>query len=310
MFVKVAVSALLFAGLLWVVDLGAVAAVLQRTDIGLGAAATGLLFVQAVLAAARWQVIAAQLGVSVTFRQSLYWVMIGQFLNLALPTSIGGDAFRVWILRRTAGTPLGTALLTVVVERGSGLLLLALLVSACAWSLRGHLPQETLAVLLALGPVAVLAVLPLASAARWGAILPGRLAALVRRIGEALALLMAQPGRTAAVLALGVAASAVGLLAGWTMSRAVGLDLPIPQVMTLVGAAVIVAALPISFGGWGVREASMVGLFALLQVPAEPAIATSLLWGFLPVLLSAPVVLAWVLFGDRKALSSTAEVEP
>lgn len=307
---KAAITALLLAGLASLVDVAALAQVLRRVDVVLLGAAAALLLVQAGLTAARWRLLAAQLGMPIGAGQAMHWVLVGQFLNLALPTSIGGDGFRVWKLHREGGGSLGDALLTVAIERGSGLVLLALLVSACSLALRGSVPQEQYVMLCALGPAMLLLVLPLGGARRWAGAVPWpRAAAVLRRVGDAFELLKARPALAAAVVALGLAGSAVGLFAAWTMTRSIGLDLGVAPVMALTGAAVIVAALPISFGGWGVREASMVGLLASLGVPAEAAVTVSLLWGLLPVVISAPAALVWAVSGQRAAAPPPAEAE-
>lgn len=307
---KASITAVLLAGLLAFVDLAALALALRRLDGWLAAAVAALLVAQAGLTALRWQLIARQLGLSLGPLQSLYWVLVGQFLNLALPTSIGGDGFRVWKLHRDNGAPLGSALLTVAIERGTGLILLALLVSLCSLSLRGQLTAQQLFPLAALGPAALLLVVPLLWAPRWAGSVPWpRLAGLLRRLGEANGHLLAHPAQTAAVLGLGVASSAIGLYAAWVLTAALGLHVGTAQVMALTGAAVIIAVLPISLGGWGVREASMVGLFSLVGVPTESAIAVSLLWGLLPVAISAPAALYWAFSNSRHAPGARMEIE-
>lgn len=311
MLVKAAITVLLLAGLLALVDLVALGRALARLDIGLAVVAAGLLIVQSALTAVRWRLIARQLGIAIGAGQSLYWVLIGQFLNLALPTSIGGDGFRVWKLHRDAAAPLGSALLTVAIERGSGLILLAVLVSLSSLDLRGQLASEQFLLLAGLGPAALVAAVVLCLAPRWAGAVPWpRLAGLLRRLQVTVDHLLAHPAQTAAVLGLGLAGSAVGLLAAWVLTHALGMGLGVAQVMALTGAAVIIAVLPISLGGWGVREASMVGLFALVGVPTETAIALSLLWGLLPVVISAPVALYWALSHPRQRPRAGMEAEP
>jgi hypothetical protein len=44
----------------------------------------------------------------------------------------------------------------------------------------------------------------------------------------------------------------------------------------------------LSIGGWGLREASMVGLFALVGVPTAVSLSVSILSGLLATLVTLP----------------------
>jgi hypothetical protein len=46
----------------------------------------------------------------------------------------------------------------------------------------------------------------------------------------------------------------------------------------------LISAIPISFGGWGVREGALAAGFALVQAGSEAGVATSLLFGLTSLL--------------------------
>ena len=72
-----------------------------------------------------------------------------------------------------------------------------------------------------------------------------------------------------------------------------GIDQPLAVYVVAVGGAILLSALPISLGGWGVREATLVGLFGLVGASAESVITLSLVWALLPALVSVPSGLLW-----------------
>jgi uncharacterized membrane protein YbhN (UPF0104 family) len=76
-----------------------------------------------------------------------------------------------------------------------------------------------------------------------------------------------------------------------SLSIHVGL-MPITAVMSIVS---FVAALPISFAGWGVREASVVGLLGLLGVDRGSALILSVEFGIIATLMSLPGGIVWLL---------------
>ncbi len=81
---------------------------------------------QTGLAALRWREVARGAGISLRPADAFRYTMIGAFFNQALPSSIGGDAVRLWLIRDRAG--LRAAAYTALVDRGIGLLVLAALI--------------------------------------------------------------------------------------------------------------------------------------------------------------------------------------
>jgi uncharacterized membrane protein YbhN (UPF0104 family) len=60
------------------------------------------------------------------------------------------------------------------------------------------------------------------------------------------------------------------------------------QCMILMQPITLFSTLPISIGGWGVREAAMVTIFGLVGVPPSAALIVSIQVGLLAVVLSLP----------------------
>jgi uncharacterized membrane protein YbhN (UPF0104 family) len=70
----------------------------------------------------------------------------------------------------------------------------------------------------------------------------------------------------------------------WGLFKAVGVTVDPVVIVLSVSLSWLVAAVPVSFNGFGVREGSMVYLFALFGIPAAKAGAVGAL-GLLPLLL-------------------------
>src|ERR1700753_4256463 len=58
---------------------------------------------QIVLGALRWQNISSLCDAPLTDAQAFRYSMIGAFFNQTLPSSIGGDAVKLWLRQRTGG---------------------------------------------------------------------------------------------------------------------------------------------------------------------------------------------------------------
>jgi len=84
------------------------------------------------------------------------------------------------------------------------------------------------------------------------------------------------------IAAIFLAAHAVRVPVTLSIVLAIGPILPLAQ------------ALPISVGGWGVREAAAVALLAMTGVDATSALPVSLMFGVLLVLSTLPGALFWL----------------
>ena len=133
--VKLAVSGLLlYLALNWV-NLGRVASRLSQIDPKWLAPALIGLLVQSFLLAQRWQAILTRCGTELSLRQVFRFSLISMFFNQTLPSSVGGDAVRIWLVGKQANWR--TATYSVLVDRVVGVVGLAVLVTACLpWTLR------------------------------------------------------------------------------------------------------------------------------------------------------------------------------
>src|SRR5712692_8228797 len=117
---KVAISALLLYVAFARVDLGAVASRIQQAKISWQIALVVALLAQLVLVALRWQRISQQCAAPFPATQALRYMLIASFFNQSLPSSIGGDAARIWFVARS-GADWKAATYSVIVDRIIGL---------------------------------------------------------------------------------------------------------------------------------------------------------------------------------------------
>jgi glycosyltransferase 2 family protein len=102
-------------------------------------ALAGLIFIaQTILGALRWQRIVLHNDTPdappFTIPRAFRYTFIAAFFNQTLPSTVGGDAVRIWLLRRDQGG-WRAATYSVLIDRLTGVLVLALLVILCLpWS--------------------------------------------------------------------------------------------------------------------------------------------------------------------------------
>lgn len=308
---KGAVSVALIAWLFSAIDPEDALRWLRRLPPGAALVAVLIVYLQGLVFALRWRLLLGAVEMRRPFLDVLRIVWIGLFFNQVLPSSVGGDAVRVWYLRRT-GTTLSDAFLGVMAERVVQVLGLVLLIAAglpaLSALLAGHpltvvVPLLVVALLTAVGAVLWLDKLP-AAVGRWpGMATLGRLAAMLRG-------LFARPATLLPLLALSVAGHALLVLAVYVLAAGLGLSLTVGQAFVLVPLAMFVTLIPVSIAGWGVREGALAAGFSLVGIPLEAAVVVSVLFGFAVILQGLPGGALWIMAGGARppavAQSATA----
>jgi uncharacterized membrane protein YbhN (UPF0104 family) len=249
------------------------------------AAALAASVLQFWLAAERWRRTARHLGVPLARRRALADYYLAGFGNQVLPGGVLGDAARAWRHSRTTGRT-GPAVRAVVLERASGqlaviaTLVAILLLTDPGTALRSRLPAPAPAW------VALGAALIALAAIAMGRI-PGVLGAL-RRLGtDAQRALLARDAWPAQLLlSLGVLITCCAVFA--CAGRMIGAEMS-SETLLLVAPAVLVAMLvPVSIGGWGVREVAAAGIWGALGWPPAEGVAVSIAYGLLCLIASLP----------------------
>jgi uncharacterized membrane protein YbhN (UPF0104 family) len=112
--------------------------------------------------------------------------------------------------------------------------------------------------------------------------------------------IVSSPARAFATLGLAVAVHMLSLIAFLLIARGIGVSV---SAATFLGVATLLTfaqVLPISIGGWGVREAAAVGLLGLVGVEPGAALLSSVVLGISYAVASLPGALIWPFQGRRQ----------
>jgi glycosyltransferase 2 family protein len=276
---------------------------LRRTLPGLDALwstlAVLLLMLQMPLVGLRWLQITKVLqmrGKQLTALWMSVAAAIGQFFGQILPV-VAGDGVRVWFLAHF-GNDWREAAISVVIDRcvGIGLLLgftFVILLLPSSFGVFGDNRGEILIVLAAIMVVGILSIL---LGARLSSALPGwRQGRWIEKFFRGARATVFGP-RSTAVLGIGCLIHMLTIAAVWLLGRAQGLALSPADAAVLFAVLVGVALVPVTVGGWGLRELAMVSLFGNYGLTPERALVFSMYFGLANILASLPGALAWLGF--------------
>src|SRR3981189_1365250 len=132
--IKIVISAALLYLALRKVDLADLASRINIASLGWVGVAIAVTFLQIFVGVLRWRMISAECGAPLETRQAMRFNVIGTFFNQTLPSSIGGDAVRLWLVARS-GAGWRAATYSIFVDRAIGLIALAIImVASLPWS--------------------------------------------------------------------------------------------------------------------------------------------------------------------------------
>ncbi|MBV8549344.1 MAG: flippase-like domain-containing protein [Alphaproteobacteria bacterium] len=257
--------------------------------------AMAVLLPQPWLAGLRWGMIMRGMGLSITLPVAMKTYLAGIFFNAFLPASVGGDAVRAWYATRQ-GLPVQPVLQSVLADRLMALVaLLLMIIGGLPWA--WNLVQDRHVVLtLACLAVAGIGGLIFIAFAGYGARQwPGQ--AWARMLGWLAGAVSSFAGKPAVALRgfpICFAIHVQSCVAVMWIARAFGADVPWQDALILVPPVVLALSLPVSLGGWGMREAAMVAALASIHVPQEVAFATALCFGIVSVLTTLPGLYFWL----------------
>jgi uncharacterized membrane protein YbhN (UPF0104 family) len=296
---KASLSVLAIGVLAYTADLSAAWKLLANQNLWPAAAAAGFIFVQILLGGLRWHVILRRLEAQASVLDSLRLFYIAAFFNVCLWGAVAGDIVRGWLMYR-ADVRTATAITSVILDRVVSVAAVALLVLVTAPMFTERAGYAFSVSVASVGAAGLAGILIGAQLHR----LPldwqrSRLLRGVATLSRATGMIFLQPATT--FLALGVAVTAQVALAIATFLLAMSLDIGLSffDCLVLMQPVVLITALPISIGGWGAREATMVGLLGLVGVPASAAFVLSVQVGILTTLVALPGGVLWLLLKER-----------
>lgn len=307
---RVAATALLLMVLFATVDVSKSLALIDANFVPVLLAGCCLVALALVLNALRWFLIIRACGERLPFSTVTGLVFVGHFFSQLLPTSVGGDVVRGWEAHR-AGMSTDNAAISVVLDRIVGLLGLLLLIAIGQPILAFRSEDSIFAVVaisvIGLGICAVVAMLMLDRLP-----LPFekyRILRAVRSLSFTGRQLLKTPWVSLSGLIISVAAQCATMLVTTVYARGLGLDVGFVDMALVVPTVMLVAALPLSIGGWGVREAGLAAGFAVLGLPTEIAVTVSILAGLTNLALAIPGAIIWASLKRRRDEAVAPPVE-
>jgi glycosyltransferase 2 family protein len=301
--VTLLVTALAVLYLAWKIDVSRAVDILADASFAYVLGAWALLVVTTVPMAWRWRELLQAKGVS----EPMTWITRTYFVSYTasqvLPTSIGGDAMRVYETARRHPGRLGLITGTVMLDRAlGGVATLALAgvgfaIALGSYDVGAYLWLEL--VLVVLTAVAGFVLFSRTARRRLAPIGPLlerlRLQRPLRAVYEAMHSYRTEARLLVLLLGATLVVQALRILPVWMCGKAVGIDLSVRPYYVFGPILFVVLLFPFTINGIAVREAFFVSFLGNLGVDADRAFAAGFLFFLVTIALAAPgaAVLLW-----------------
>lgn len=239
-----------------------------------------------VLTAVRWALLARPLGFSSPLKNFVGIYYIGMFFNLFAPSTLGGDAGRLFYLSREkfGGMDMRRAeaatfaLISILADRAMGMAALVWVGAAALIAFPDYALLVPAPVRYATFIVAILPILAYASFPFGGRLLEKINHPLARKLHALGSAYWTRPAVLAQALALSLVFHAIQIWIQILIAGALDFELPWSYATVVFPLVDIVAMLPVSISGIGFREGTYLFFLSKLGVAGEKAVACGVLW--------------------------------
>lgn len=232
----------------------------------------------------RWRLFLACIGIEENFFTLWKINMVSMFQGLILPSTQGFDAFRMYHIAKRHPEGVGGAAGSVLIERMIGMLVW------CGIALVGlplvlrHVETKWSIAMAVIGfSVAAVIGSLLVVSPRFHRLYAGRrpkmkvLAKVIGFLDKTHETLVTFPYRKVLLSSIGliVVYQFCSITCVWLLFNAYGVSLPLYMHMAFYPVIAIIAMMPVTIGGFGVREGAFAYFYSLVGVPAEVSVCVS-----------------------------------
>lgn len=261
---------------------------------------TFFLTISTVMSGFRWKLILKNMSNNISVGWASINIIIGMFFNLFLPSSFGGDIYRIYHSKKN-GINLSIASLSIVSDRFFGLLTLIILssLSIPIIFINPYMQKFLMPILIILS-FFVMTV----SLFFFFLYLPNsnifffKISKISRNIIDSINL----KNFKFKILMISIVLHIFNILCFYIASFAVNFHLNIFTWFIIIPPIILISSIPISIGGWGVREGLLI--LALVELGANQIEATkiSIIYGISLVLVGIIGGIFWVFVNNKKKI--------
>ena len=253
-----------------------------------------------VVQAERWRIILFARNLRIHLVGAWLNVMIGLCFNQVLPSSVGGDAIRVYHAKSLG---LGTALQSILIDRLIALFTLSVLsFFICSIYYLDGANQPHVELMLGLELLFILICVLLV----FGTPIVGKIQGMtalnlntLASFSDQLRTVVLVSHKFVSVLSMSFIIHVFVSISVILLFLGLGVETDLVKLGAIFALINLFSVIPISFGGWGIREGFAFALYPVSGVKIETALAVSILFGVVMIIVGLIGGTVWLLSGDK-----------
>ncbi|MBI1745776.1 MAG: flippase-like domain-containing protein [Acidobacteria bacterium] len=312
---KLVVMVLLFAVVARKIDGRKFYEVVRHAHVGYLALAAMTIWVGHITCMARWRILLDVFRISLRYSRMLAIYSVAIFAGIFLPSTVGGDVLKFYLTGRETKRSYTMAFASVFMDRNLGLSILVFLAFIFTLiqpvSLNG-IPMLPLTASLTLGFLVVNFVLFYPGIHAWvSRLIARRLPTVVHRLdvlSDAFVSLYRSKGAWHYLMIFSILNHFSSVVVAWLIALSLGVHIPFIYFLVFVPIMNLVATIPLTPMGIGLREGTLLGLFkSVIHLPDEKGLAIGSLLSVLMVLTSLPGGIFYLTFKRQGEMEGISE---
>ncbi len=284
--IRVAVTIGIFAALFSWLPIEVLIEAIASIPLHIWVFVVGLVLVNHFVSAMKWRLLLSAAGTRILRTSAVQAHGAGLFATIFLPGNVGGDFVRAAVIARQKKGQMGAIAVGGMGDRVNDLVALVL-ISFVASLFLPEIENSAYGNVLSIVTAAILLGVIVGS---WTILkfpldrLPVQLSNVVTKLRDALRSLLAEPLAGAIGLFMSIVIQCIFVFLNIVFAKNMGLEVPIVLWFFAWPMTKLIALVPISLGGLGVRNAVLAGLMAPFGIASSLVVAQSLCWDAVMIL--------------------------
>jgi uncharacterized protein (TIRG00374 family) len=268
------------------VELDSVVSNITKVDFLFLIMAFFLYVIQILIMTLRWGVVCKIFGFEIKFSTLIFYNFIGSFFNQILPSSIGGDAIRVYLIHRLSKQSL-KSFLCVFTDRILSLIFLILI--PLVFFLSKSKSSELIDSIIRLKIVEISFIITLIAYLIFRFAIKNNIASkLIEQLNKFSKYFLINKKLSFLIVIGSLANQFVGVFVFIALATALKINIDLNTSFIIFPLLLIFSLIPISIGGWGLREAVAIELLVPHGINSTDAASISIIYGLILLVVSLP----------------------
>lgn len=255
------------------------------------------IYTSLILIALRWSILVRNFFENILFKDAVGLQFISGFLNQVIPLGLAGDIYKVYFLRRNKCLGLTESTTIVFVERLIGLAVLLLISVLSSGVLFFIYKSKSYLIIdyLFFSSLLLLVLFLMVSWRKRLLLLSSPFYKINFFFGKAIQtsdyLLTVLESKKVKIFSICVCIHGLNILTFSALSLFLGIDLPF-EAYLIFPIILLLSALPITIGGWGLRESLVISGLGIIGVSPDKSLLLSICYGLLLLLSYFPAIIS------------------